>query len=385
MAILPELRASGETQAGFTGQTGVCPARFHISVIYSGHYGRFSCPHKDGCTIKFSQYQRKIEALIELGESHLIARQLVEIDFRERRLPVHAIQLGGSDPALPAVAFIGGVHGLENIGIEVVLAFLETLLQRLQWDEGLPDYLGHVRLLFIPVVNPAGVVASTRANAHGVDLMRNAPVEAETAVPFLLGGHRISHRLPWFRGLPDQPMQAEARVLCDAIDAHFADSAFCLSLDCHSGFGLEDRIWFPYACRRQPITHLVETWALSQLLSRTYPHLNYVFEPQSRHYTTHGDLWDYLYDQRADSAVPFLPLTLEMGSWRWVKKNPLQLLHRHGMFNPVLPHRIKRILRRHLVFMNFLIHAARSHQNWRPRAAQRQLYDMAARKKWYEK
>lgn len=49
-----------------------------------------------------------------------------------------------------------------------------------------------------------------------------------------------------------------------------------------------------------------------------------MFEPQSQQYLTHGDLWDHLY-LRALTGHPghlFLPLTLEMGSWLWVKKNP---------------------------------------------------------------
>ena len=83
-------------------------------------------------------------------------------------------------------------------------------------------------------------------------------------------------------------------------------------MDCHSGFGFRDRIWFPYAHRRAPI------------------------EPQSQQYFAHGDLWDHLYMQSCAQAQGiFLPLTLEMGSWLWVKKNPRQLFSRHGIFNPL--------------------------------------------------
>ncbi|MGB1558509.1 MAG: hypothetical protein ACPHCJ_12055, partial [Oceanococcaceae bacterium] len=62
----------------------------------------------------------------------------------------------------------------------------------------------------------------------------------------------------------------------------------------------------------------------------------------------------------------FLPLTLEMGSWLWVRKNPLQIFNHAGLFNPLVPHRRKRILRQHLVFMNFLLSAAANGSRWLP-------------------
>jgi hypothetical protein len=61
-----------------------------------------------------------------------------------------------------------------------------------------------------------------------------------------------------------------------------------------------------------------------------------------------------------------LPLTLEMGSWMWVRKNPLQGLSSLGRFNPLKPHRHRRTLRRHMPLLEFLLHAAASHRAWLP-------------------
>jgi murein tripeptide amidase MpaA len=94
------------------------------------------------------------------------------------------ITLGNSDLRVPAVGYFGGVHGLERIGAEVVISYLHSLVMRLQWDSTLHKQLESVRLVFMPVVNPGGMVLGTRANPQGVDLMRNAPVEACEAVPF---------------------------------------------------------------------------------------------------------------------------------------------------------------------------------------------------------
>jgi hypothetical protein len=107
-------------------------------------------------------------------------------------------------------------------------------------------------------------------------------------------------------------------------------------------------------------------------------------EPQSASYTTHGDLWDFLYDEyRERYRGLFLPFTLEMGSWLWVKKNPRQFFSWFGLFNPILPHRLERVLRRHLILFDFLLHAAASWQNWRPDAARRETCRQEAMKRWF--
>ena len=112
------------------------------------------------------------------------------------------------------------------------------------------------------------------------------------------------------------------------------------------------------------IKHLGEVNYLRNLFLQTYPYQNYKFEPQSQHYLTHGDLWDHLYIQSLNSNNIFLPLTLGMSSWRWIRKNPLQLRNPLGLFHPIKPHRINRVLRGHLILMEFLIHATLSYEKW---------------------
>ena len=178
-------------------------------------------------------------------------------------------------------------------------------------------------------------------------------------------------------------METESQALVSYICRELFGRPFSLVLDCHSGFGRTDRIWFPYAkSARQPISHLAEMYRLRQLFFQTYPHQNYIFEPQSQHYLCHGDLWDYLYDQALAQHTTMLPLTLEMGSWNWVRKNPFQLLSSLGMFHPVKPHRVKRVLRSHLILINFLINASLSYQNWLPLTHRQQLENTALRL-WY--
>lgn len=326
----------------------------------------------------------ELERLIDKLGNPLQVRELCRVEVEARSLPVYAISLGNPAPGAPAVGYFGGVHGLERIGASVVLAFLRSLAARLRWDPLLQQQLERMRMVFMPVVNPGGLWRGTRANPQGVDLMRNAPVEAQQRVPFLVGGQRLSARLPWYRGPHDAPMEAESQALCNLVEEELLSHRFSIAVDCHSGFGLCDRIWFPYASTRAPIPHLAEMHALSEILDQTHRHHTYLFEPQSCQYLAHGDLWDHLY-QRAlsDPGRVHLPLTLEMGSWLWVKKNPRQLLSLQGLFNPLLDHREARVLRRQVEWLDFVGRAACGHQGWCPVGEAREQHRQQALRRWY--
>ena len=326
----------------------------------------------------------ELERIIEEGSPHLRVRSLCRVETGAHTFPVYALSLGSGNPGAPAVGFFGGIHGLERIGTHVLLAYLGSLVARLRWDDVLHRQLEQVRLVFMPLINPGGMSRRMRCNPNGVDLMRNAPVDAVGRVPFLLGGQRISARLPWYRGAADAPMQIESQAVCRTVEQELLGAEFSIALDCHSGFGLLDRIWFPHAHTATPIRHLAEIHALKDLFDRTCPHHDYLFEPQSRQYLAHGDLWDYLYLKAlGERRRVFLPLTLEMGSWRWVKKSPRQMFSRLGIFNPLPRHRLHRVLRRHLVWLDFLTRAASAWRNWIPTAETRMQHRQAAVQRWY--
>ena len=327
-----------------------------------------------------------LESIIQQGSPHLDVRVVRQVQVPAGpSFPIYAIALGNAAPDVPAVGFFGGVHGLERIGAEVVMAYLQNVVMRLRWDATLHRQLEQLRLVFMPIINPGGMWSSTRANPQGVDLMRNAPVEAVDRVPLWVGGQRVSPGLPWYRGRVGAAMEAESQALCEVVEAELLPRAFSLALDCHSGFGVRDRLWFPFAHTRKPIPHLAELHALQEIFRQAHSHHPYVIEPQSAQYLAHGDLWDHLYLQ-ACRKVPthtFLPLTLEMGSWLWIKKNPRQLLSRWGSFNPLIDHRQQRVLRRHLSLLDFLARAACSHARWAPAPEQRAQRRADALSIWY--
>jgi hypothetical protein len=330
----------------------------------------------------------ELDALIRHGERHLRVTTVHQVPMGQISLPIHVIELGSQSPNAPVIGFFGGVHGVERIGSQVLMSWLHSLIHRLQWDDQLHRRLEKVRLVFMPMINPGGIWRRTRSNPNGVDLMRNAPIDAMGKVPFLVGGHRISRHLPWYRGKRGEPMEPEAQAVIRTVREKLFSSPFSMSLDCHSGFGRRDRVWCCYARSHRPIPHIAEVYRLKQVFEQTYPnHHPYLIEPQSINYTTHGDLWDYLYDdaQEQQPDYTFLPFTLEMGSWLWVRKNPRQMLDFFGYFNPMISHRHHRVLRQHLPFFEFLTAMASNAGNWLPTPKEKQRLTRQAIEHWFRR
>lgn len=328
----------------------------------------------------------ELENILKEAEGGIHSEIIKEIVIDDHNLPIHCLYMGNQDKELPTLGFFSGIHGIERIGTQIILCFISSLLASLKWDPSLQYVLQRLNLIFIPIINPSGMWKNSRCNLNGVDLMRNAPIDAEQRASIMIGGHRISKHLPWYRGAEDDPIEEELKAVIGIIQKEFFNKPFSLMLDCHSGFGIKDRIWFPYARSHKPAHNIGYLLQLNDLFDQAYPnHSYYQFEPQATQYLTHGDLWDYLYDSAYKiSDKPFLPLTLEMGSWAWVKKNPRQVLRYHGIFNPVLPHRHQRVLRRHLIFFNFLIRSVCGYQQWQPDNKLYQEYYEQAVHKWYD-
>jgi hypothetical protein len=282
--------------------------------------------------------------------------------------PVYGLTLGSDDKKKPTLAIFGGVHGLERIGSQLCLSWLESLVEMVRWDSDLSAALKETRIVMIPIVNPGGMVHGSRSNPNGVDLMRNSPTEAELEPAFLLGGHRLTSYLPWYRGLQGK-MEDESRWLCEFVEKEMFESELAIAVDLHSGFGSKDRLWYPYARSTATFPRLREVLKFKELLDRSYPNHVYSVEPQSLSYTTHGDIWDYLFDLHWEKHGPesksvFLPWTLEMGSWLWLKKNPWQFFSALGPFNPIKEHRFKRTLRRHRSLLDFFFKVVRNSKSW---------------------
>jgi hypothetical protein len=323
--------------------------------------------------VRVSVVKRKTElALFEevqpLINKHGKSEVLAWIDVGQEKLPLWGLRLGPADPTLPTFGLFAGVHGLERVGSHVALHFLKSFLHQLEWDFHLRELMTKVRLVSIPMVNPGGLFLSSRSNPSGVDIMRNAPVGPLPGKFPWVSGQRLSPRLPWYTGDASN-MEIETRALVQFVEKEMFESPFSMALDVHSGFGLQDRLWYPFSHSKDPFPHEDTVKDFAQLLHTSLPHHIYKIEKQTDSYVVYGDPWDHLALKHLEKRpkASFIPWCLEMGSWTWLKKNPLQLFSKPGLFNPTLPHRYQRIMRRHRGLLDIFLRATLNYKAWSQR------------------
>jgi murein peptide amidase A len=101
---------------------------------------------------------------LNLGTGIAAAAKRSVIGHSVEGRPIVSFRLGSKDPTTRMLV-IGAVHGDERAGMRIA-----RLLIRL----GAPS---EAEILVVPTLNPDGVAARTRGNAHGVDLNRNFPFD----------------------------------------------------------------------------------------------------------------------------------------------------------------------------------------------------------------
>jgi protein MpaA len=153
------------------------------------------------------------------GGAAAAARNVVGHSVRGR--PIFLLRSGPPKAALKVLVF-GAIHGDETAGMRVA--------RRL--SAGAPP--ARTRLLVVPTINPDGVAAGTRGNAHGVDLNRNFPYRWRP-----LGGGEYSGPRP----LSEPETRAAERLIL-----RFRPD---LTIWFHQPFDLIDRpVGNPFAARR---------------------------------------------------------------------------------------------------------------------------------------
>ncbi|MCA8953272.1 MAG: succinylglutamate desuccinylase/aspartoacylase family protein, partial [Planctomycetes bacterium] len=106
-------------------------------------------------------------------ERHPMLVSRVELGTSVAGRPLFALRIGRQDDGAPEVYLGAGIHGHEHSEEDLLFMVDQLLLRR---DDPDVARLLRARTLWAqPLVNPDGMVARERKNAHGVDLNRNFP------------------------------------------------------------------------------------------------------------------------------------------------------------------------------------------------------------------
>ena len=292
----------------------------------------------------------------------VITEELGEVDYKGYRTPVNAFFISHKPrPELPTIAFFSSFHGVEWIGSRVLVNFIEHLVREIKWDEDIKSLTEKVNICGILIVNPVGRIEGYRSNGNGIDLMRNAPVKAEHAIP-LLGGQKLSKHLPWYMG---EGLEKENEIVVKFLNDYVFPSSFKMTIDIHSAFLRRSRIWIPYASgKKLPAKEAALFRQLRKTLNGIYKYNPYKYEKQEDLYRTHGDFWDYNFDRHNEVySGTYLPLTLEISSWNWTIKNFLKHWSLESLFSPDTRKESNAEYIKHIMVFDFLIRFMKNYKD----------------------
>lgn len=322
---------------------------------------------------RLNRYENRILSITKAGGDLVRLRQFGFSSKTKEgfRFPIYVLEIGKPKAIKKNPAgLVAGVHGLETIGIRVLLDFLDHIFRKTGAELLKEIESGKLGIACIPILNPGGVALTQRSNPRGVDLMRNSGVDAEKA-PLFFGGQRLTNSLPYYRG---KSLQPESKVLSRFLREYFfpVKNSLMPVIDIHSGYGTIDHVWWPYSKTQKECEDDFLYHQISRHLIQKRNHINYKFGPQSETYTIHGDLWDRFYDAflhkketinpKSDSRL--LPFTLEIGTWSDFKENPLKLFKKRGIFNPVKENKKKSIVSHRKLLTDLIRIAQTREQDW---------------------
>ena len=176
-----------------------------------------------------------------------------------------------AEEAEPEVRFCGAHHGNEQMSVSVCMRLAHHLVDSYASDPEIARLLDEREVWIVPMVNPDGVEANSRYNAHGVDLNRNYGYmwEYGSAAPF------------------SEPEVGAMRDLA-------TENWFTLSLSFHTSGDVVNSVW-----NYSP--DYTADDAVVWKLTNDYAEFNGYWAVRGWYwYETHGDCNDWSYGARAD-------------------------------------------------------------------------------------
>ncbi len=127
---------------------------------------------------RYHNYQAVIGILDSLSALYPHIMRVENIGFTEEGRSIRAVCLSDNvneREAEPEVCYIAAMHGNEILTQELMLCFIDSLLQNYGSDERITSLLDSTQIWIIPNMNFDGSQSLSRFNANGVDLNRDFP------------------------------------------------------------------------------------------------------------------------------------------------------------------------------------------------------------------
>ncbi len=200
---------------------------------------------------------------------------------------------------------VGGIHGDEPVGRELLLWTLEHICDIYKHHEPMKNLIDSLDLWVVPSLNPDGYAAMSRYNAHHVDLNRNFPDRLE-GQPVLL--------------------QAETESIMNFMQSH----TFVASLSFHGGSMVVSYPWDGNEQHRSGLYTAAPDDATFRALAWSYASHNPIMT-NNREFPngiTNGAHWYVLYGGMQDWAYGIrgnLQVTVELSTPKWPHANSLPL------------------------------------------------------------
>ncbi|OGR04361.1 MAG: hypothetical protein A2284_15300 [Deltaproteobacteria bacterium RIFOXYA12_FULL_61_11] len=123
---------------------------------------------------KYHDYPELKAALESLAEAHPAMTILSSLGKTEEGRDMLALRLGrpSSEPR-PEVLLIGGLHGNEVVGNELLLGLARYLLATYATEARSRKVLDQLSIVIVPSANPDGTARRWRSNGKGIDLNRD--------------------------------------------------------------------------------------------------------------------------------------------------------------------------------------------------------------------
>ena len=141
---------------------------------------------------EYHDYEATYQELTRISQTYSQITKLDTIGRSVENRVIGVLKVSNNptiDEDEPPILIVGVHHGDEILNIEVVLHFINFLIDNYGSDPEVTDWVNNFELWFIPLMNPDGREHLTRYNSHGIDLNRNysfqfTPGGTHGAAPF---------------------------------------------------------------------------------------------------------------------------------------------------------------------------------------------------------